>query len=289
MGVFGRVKRVAWNGLIVALAVGVAALSWTLALRPDPAVEQFLNSPGPVALAIDSLRRRPEGTCNWGPTLFLVTLSADVLYSQSPDGIRQEIAARRTALNVIRTVRLEAAATARIEDPLRISFVHAVRAIPSLQSGPGPCAVGGGAGNLPGDVDEDRLSHQSAASRSIGTARGSTEHERYPSLRITRAQWKAGHHAAWRTAIRGCPRISDFREVRSQGSLARAESTISTQVSAPRITAHRVMTRMASSLCRLLRSARGSGVIEKCSQVDAAIRSLLQGIPMGAPSVAPPL
>lgn len=62
MGVFGRLKRVAWNGLIAALAVGVAAFSRALALRPDPAVEQLLNSPDPVALAIDSLRRWPEAT-----------------------------------------------------------------------------------------------------------------------------------------------------------------------------------------------------------------------------------
>jgi len=60
--VFGRLKRVAWNALIAALAVGVAAFSRALALRPDPAVEQLLNSPYPVALAIDSLRRRPEET-----------------------------------------------------------------------------------------------------------------------------------------------------------------------------------------------------------------------------------
>ena len=39
-----------------------------------------------------------------------ITLSADVLRSQSPDGIRKEIVARLTALNVVRILMLEAAA-----------------------------------------------------------------------------------------------------------------------------------------------------------------------------------
>lgn len=58
-----------------------------------------------------------------------ISLSADVLRSMSPDGIRKEIVARLTAINVVRTVMLEAAAKNDIEDPLRISFVFALRAI----------------------------------------------------------------------------------------------------------------------------------------------------------------
>lgn len=58
-----------------------------------------------------------------------INLSADVLRSMSPDGIRKEIAARLTAINVVRSIILEAAAHKGIENPLRISFVFAVRAI----------------------------------------------------------------------------------------------------------------------------------------------------------------
>ena len=39
----------------------------------------------------------------------------------------------------------------------------------------------------------------------------------------------------------------------------------------------------------LVRSTRGSGMTEKCSQIDVAIRSLLQRIPIGVPSMAHPL
>lgn len=60
---------------------------------------------------------------------FKVELKADVLRSQSPDGIRKEIAARLTALNVVRNIMLDAAAEQDIRDPLRLSFVFAVRAI----------------------------------------------------------------------------------------------------------------------------------------------------------------
>lgn len=58
-----------------------------------------------------------------------INLSADVLRSMSPDGIRKEIAARLTAVNVVRSIMLEAAAQNGIENPLRISFVFALRAI----------------------------------------------------------------------------------------------------------------------------------------------------------------
>jgi hypothetical protein len=58
-----------------------------------------------------------------------IRLSADVLRSQSPDGIRKEIAARLTALNVVRSIMLQAAAENGVDDPLRLSFVFAVRAI----------------------------------------------------------------------------------------------------------------------------------------------------------------
>ena len=57
-----------------------------------------------------------------------INMSMDVLRSRTPDGIYKEVAARMTAINVVRTIMLEAA----IEngcDPLRLSFVSAIRAI----------------------------------------------------------------------------------------------------------------------------------------------------------------
>lgn len=57
-----------------------------------------------------------------------VNFSADVLRSQTSAGIRKEIAARLIAINIIRTIMLEAAIEKGVE-PDRISFVHAVRAV----------------------------------------------------------------------------------------------------------------------------------------------------------------
>lgn len=58
-----------------------------------------------------------------------ISLSADVLRSMTPNGIRKEIAARLTAINIVRSIMLEAAEQSGVEDPLRISFVFALRAI----------------------------------------------------------------------------------------------------------------------------------------------------------------
>ena len=58
-----------------------------------------------------------------------ISLSADVLRSMTPDGIRKEIVARLMAVNVVRSIMLEAAAQNGLDDPLRISFVFALRAI----------------------------------------------------------------------------------------------------------------------------------------------------------------
>ena len=125
-----------------------------------------------------------------------ITLSADVLRSQSPEGIRKEIVARLTALNVVRTVMLEAAATAHIEDPLRISFVHAVRAILSFSPALGHAPLA----SVP-DIYQAMLTEIASHLNPDRPARLEPrairrEHHHYPSLRITRAQWKARHHAA---------------------------------------------------------------------------------------------
>jgi len=57
-----------------------------------------------------------------------IEMSADVLRSKRPDGIRKEVCARLMALNIVRAVMLEAAGEHGV-DPLRISFSHAIRCI----------------------------------------------------------------------------------------------------------------------------------------------------------------
>lgn len=59
---------------------------------------------------------------------FKVNFSADILRSQSPDGIRKEIIARLTAINIVRTIMLEASMEHDV-DPQRISFISALRII----------------------------------------------------------------------------------------------------------------------------------------------------------------
>lgn len=66
-------------------------------------------------------------------------MGCDVLRSQSAEGVVKEVAARLTALNVVRIIMVEAVLETG-QDPLRLSFSHAVRAImsfsPALASQP---------------------------------------------------------------------------------------------------------------------------------------------------------
>ena len=59
---------------------------------------------------------------------FKINFSSDVLRSQSPDGVRKEIIARLTAINIVRTIMLETSMEHNV-DPQRISFVGALRII----------------------------------------------------------------------------------------------------------------------------------------------------------------
>jgi hypothetical protein len=125
-----------------------------------------------------------------------ITLSADVLRSQSPEAIRKEIVARLTALNVVRTVMLDAATLTQMEDPLRISFTHAIRAIVSFSPALGhaplpavPAVYKAMLTEIASHINPDRPGRLEP--RAVRR-----DHKNYPSLRITRAQWKARHHAA---------------------------------------------------------------------------------------------
>lgn len=123
-----------------------------------------------------------------------VNLSADVLRSLSPGGIRKEVAARVIAVNIVRTIMLEAAIEGDI-DPLRISFVHSLRAIvmvsPALATEP--------LWKLP-QIYKAMLieigSHLVPERQGRKEPRAVTrERKHYPRLRITREQWRAAYAA----------------------------------------------------------------------------------------------
>jgi len=124
-----------------------------------------------------------------------ISLSADVLRSHRPDGVRKEIIARLAALNIVRSIMLEAAATAKLEDPLRISFVHAVRAIISFSAALSHVPLA-----LVWDVYQAMLveiaSHVNPERPGRLQPRAvCREHKHYPSLKMTRAQWRINHAA----------------------------------------------------------------------------------------------
>jgi hypothetical protein len=124
-----------------------------------------------------------------------INLSADILRSRSPDGVRKEIIARLAALNVVRSIILEAAAAAKMEDPLRISFVHTLRAIISFSAALSrvPLALVSEVYHamlleIAWHVNPDRPGRLEP--RAV-----CREHKHYPSLKMTRTQWRAKHAA----------------------------------------------------------------------------------------------
>jgi hypothetical protein len=123
-----------------------------------------------------------------------VNLSADVLRSLSPDGIKKEVAARLIAVNVVRTIMLEAAIEKNI-DPIRISFVHAVRAVlyfaPALACEP--------IWRLPQiykamlvEIRTHLVPERPGRKEPRAVTR---ERKHYPKLRKTREQWRAAYAA----------------------------------------------------------------------------------------------
>lgn len=124
-----------------------------------------------------------------------INLSADILRSRSPDGVRKEIIARLAALNVVRSIILEAAAAAKMEDPLRISFVHTVRAIISFSAALSRVPLA-----LVADVYHAMLLeiawHVNPERPGRLEPRAvCRDHKHYPSLKMTRTQWRAKHAA----------------------------------------------------------------------------------------------
>lgn len=116
-------------------------------------------------------------------------MSMDVLRSRTPEGIYKEVAARMTAVNVVRTIMLEAAIENGV-DPLRISFVHAVRAIlnfaPALATQP--------LWQLPqiykamlSEIAAHLVPHRPGRNEPRAIRR---DPKHYPRLKTTRQQWR---------------------------------------------------------------------------------------------------
>ncbi|MEN6306433.1 MAG: transposase [Anaerohalosphaeraceae bacterium] len=123
-----------------------------------------------------------------------INLGADVLRSLNAVAIRKEIAARMMAVNLVRMIMLESV-TGRGIDPVRISFAYAVRVIlmfaPSLAIEP--------VWRLP-DIYDAMLCE--IASHRVPERPGRNEpravrRERvhYPSLKMTRRQWRINYAA----------------------------------------------------------------------------------------------
>lgn len=118
-----------------------------------------------------------------------VRLSADVLRSKTAPGVLKELAARMVAVNVVRAIMLEAA-VAHGQDPMALSFVHALRAIVAFA----PVLATAAAWRLP--VIYEAMLYEIAASRirlrpgRLEPRAVRREMKHYPRLRATRAEWK---------------------------------------------------------------------------------------------------
>jgi len=118
-----------------------------------------------------------------------ITMSSDVLRSHSPEGIRKELIARLIAINIVRTIMLEAAIE-RDVDPQRISFVHAVRTIISFS----PALASSGFWQLARIYRAMLIEIASAIvperSGRMEPRMVRREWQHYPSLKMARTQWR---------------------------------------------------------------------------------------------------
>lgn len=123
-----------------------------------------------------------------------VTISADVLRSKTPEGVRRELAVRMLTLNVVRTIIVDSAIKAGMR-PERISFVHAVRAVVAFS----PEMARAPAWKLPliyqamlHEVASHVIPHRPGRNEPRAVRR---ETKHYPSLRTTRRLWRLTHAA----------------------------------------------------------------------------------------------
>ena len=123
-----------------------------------------------------------------------INLSADVLRSMCPQAIRKEVAAKLIAVNIVRMIMLKAAIEKAV-DPIRISFVHAVRAIlmfaPALACEP--------MWKLPqiyrkmlAEIGTNLVPERPGRNEPRAVTR---ERKHYPKLRSTREQWRKAYAA----------------------------------------------------------------------------------------------
>jgi len=120
---------------------------------------------------------------------FKVDFSSDQLRSKSVDAISKEVAARICAINIVRTIMLEAAMESNV-DPMRISFVATVRTIiayaPALGLRPLnqlPTIYHAMLKEIASNLVPERLGR-------LEPRRLAHDPKHYPRLRITRAQWR---------------------------------------------------------------------------------------------------
>jgi len=124
-----------------------------------------------------------------------IHLSADVLRSKLVDNIYKEIAARFMAVNIVRIIALQAAIWHGLVDPIRISFVHTIRAV--LSFSPSFCFEP--LWKLPSIYEAmlteiaSNLVPQRVGRNEPRAVRRECKH--YPSLKTTRAQWRLDNAA----------------------------------------------------------------------------------------------
>lgn len=123
-----------------------------------------------------------------------INMSADVLRSRSAEAVSKELAARLIAVNIVRMVMLEAAIDNGV-DPLRISFVFAVRAIisfaPSFAFEP-PWKLPHLYRAMLTEIAGHRVPERPGRNEPRAVRR---ECKHYPSLKVTREQWRKNNAA----------------------------------------------------------------------------------------------
>jgi len=120
---------------------------------------------------------------------FKINFSSDVLRSQSPDSVRKEIITRLTAINIVHAIMLEASIEHDV-DPLRISFVGALRIIIGFS----PALASSSIWQLPliyrAMLTEIACAIVPERPGRIEPRMVRREWKHYPSMKITRAQWR---------------------------------------------------------------------------------------------------
>ena len=112
-----------------------------------------------------------------------------MLRSKTAEGVRKELAARLTALNVVRAIMLEAAIT-HGHDPATLSLAHALRAILAFA----PVLATAPVWKLPAIYEamllEISICRVRARPGRLEPRATRREKKHYPRLRCTRAEWK---------------------------------------------------------------------------------------------------